>query len=232
MTHKALSISAVFQVTWGKLKRIDCKWQRAVLRTLFLACLMMSQLFQTPAAFALPPFEHLMRQVESVRTGLGSLTGQGLLTYGLYREVPVEMIREWGEPVRISLPESEMVFSHQMDGIDVVLRLAGVVLSGRDLIEALSLFGWSFEEAVQTLDFIDGRIVYVVGAQLQSNGVRIYIDRESYQIYRIDMPMPEGLYQLEMSEYLLVGGWFPQEIRVSRGDSPIFRLTMGEIQLQ
>lgn len=112
---------------------------------------------------------------------------------------------------------------------DTVLRLVGAALAAEDLPGALAAMGRSFEPEVAGLTLIDQAVVVILGAATSAPAVRIVLERDTFLLRRIELPMPEGVYRLEMEQYTLAQGWLPALITVTREGRSLLTLRLESV---
>lgn len=180
-------------------------------------------------ATALPPLDTIVEDLTRFRAASGDVTGRGLLTYGPFQDVPVRLQRNWNEVPVLLFADTRLEADWTDPALDIVLRMVGAALSAEDLFAAVEDMGRSLEPMVQTLAFRGDELVYVVGGSLLSPAARITVSRDTYRLRALELPMPEGVYALVMSEYELAAGWFPSSVTVRRDDRVLFDLRLTEL---
>jgi hypothetical protein len=189
----------------------------------------LAPLFTSPLS-ALPPLDTVTNGLEDFRSRTGDVVGNGTLTYGSFHDVAVHLVRGWESPLRLELADATLIGDWNDGQLDVVLRLLGAALSAESLDDALRELGRSLEPAIETLAFVDDTPVYVLGGALDAPTAHLWVERDTYRLRAIDLPMPEGVYVIELNEYTLAEGWFPSEIVVRRGETSLLRLTLSDLR--
>lgn len=173
---------------------------------------------------ALPPFDEIIEGLSAFRSSAGDVVGQGLLTFGEWESEEVELRRFWDDRVELSVDGEVIVVAWSDTDADLALRLVSAALAADDLSDALRTLGRSVEPNVETLAFIADEIVYVLGGALDSPTTHLYIERDLYRLRRIDVPMPDGQYRVELASYELDNGWFPRSIIVYLETQKLFQI--------
>lgn len=194
------------------------------------ALLVISALFIAPAAEALPPLDTVLEQLTRFRAATDDVTGRGRVTYGPHDDVRVELTRNWSEPPTLRFNRRDFVADWADPDLDVVLRLVGAALSAEDLPAALTEMGRSFSPEVAGLVLREGVLTYVLGGPPQDPTVHLYVERDTYRLVSVELPMPEGVYRVELADYSLAEGWFPQTISVHRGERTLFVMRLSELE--
>ena len=183
----------------------------------------------SPSAVALPPLDNVLEQLDRFRSATGDIHADGELTYGVFAGADVVLHRTWGSPPRLEVAGSTLVADWADEDMDIVLRLMGAALSAEDLSAAVVAMGRTLSPEVHTLALIDSVLVYVIGGPLDSPVVHVVLERDSYRLRRLDVPFPEGVYLVELSDYELADGWFPSTIEVRREDRVLLRLDLSDL---
>lgn len=191
--------------------------------------LVLLALIFSSSARALPPAETVTEQFTRFRSATGDITARGRLTYSTFDRQSVRLTRPWDEPATLRVDGETLVLDWRQDELDIVLRLVGACLSAEDLMAASSSLGRTLLEEVNTLTLLGDDLVFIVGGSTPSFP-RIFIERDTYRLRRFDFPLPEGLYQVELSDYELASGWFPALIRVTRDERVLLELTFSRLE--
>ena len=194
----------------------------------FLLCFAVMAL-HSPFAVALPPLENIFEQLDRFRSATGDVYGSGALTYGIYSEADVVLYRTWGSPPRLEVAGNTLVADWVDEDLDIVLRLLGAALSAEDLNAATVAMGRTLSPEVHTLALLDSEVVYVIGGPLDLPVVHVVLERDTYRLRRLDMPLPEGVYTVELDDYELAEGWFPSTIEVRREERVLLRLQLSDL---
>jgi hypothetical protein len=179
-------------------------------------------------SWALPPYATVMEDLEAFRQQAGDLEGTGQLTYADFQGEPVRWFRPGSGPLRLELAQATLEADWQNTDLDIVLRLLGAALGREPLSEALTELAEPLVTEVTTLAFIEDRVVWVIGGDLAERATRLWIDRDTFRLLRLEALTPDGLYRLDLSEYTLAGGWFPAHASVSRGRRVLLELSLAE----
>jgi len=182
------------------------------------------------SAVALPPLDNVLSGLERFRSLTGHLRGECRLTYSSRVGEILELDRPWNEPPRLTSSTESLVLDWADGGLDMPLRLVGATLGAEDLSEALRAMGRWLEPDLQTLAFIGDDVVFVVGGPLSAATPHVFIERETYRLRAVDLPMPEGNYRVELNHYSLADGWFPGEIVVMLQGEVVLQLTVSSIE--
>ncbi len=194
----------------------------------YAAFALLALVFST-GADALPPVDTVTEQLSRFRSATGDVTARGRLTYSTFDRQSVRLTRPWDEPATLRVDGETLVLDWRQDELDIVLRLVGACLSADDLVAASSSLGRTLLEEVHTLSMLGEELVFVVGGST-ATFPRILIERDTYRLRRFDFPLPEGVYQVELSDYELASGWFPSRIRVTRDERLLFEMTLNRLE--
>ena len=182
------------------------------------------------SSHALPPFDEIIEELSSFRSSSGDVVGQGLLTFGQWESDEVEIRRFWNDRIELEVDGELIAVSWSDTEADLTLRLVSAALVADDLSDALRALGRSVEPNVETLAFIGDEIVYVLGGAVDAPTPHLYIERDTYGLRRIELPMPEGQYRVELASYELGEGWFPRSIIVYLDTQKLFQLDLDELE--
>jgi hypothetical protein len=194
-----------------------------------LLCFAIITFLGTATAFALPPFQDVMEQLERFRSETGNLRAEGSLGYADQRDVAVEMHCSRGTAPLLTTSRSELRADWTDGSLDLVLRLVGAVLGASELAPALEQLGYALEPQLQTLLYLGDDLVYVVGGSQSAPVLRLYVERDTYRLRQVDFPTVDGMLVMHLDDYRLADGWFPSRITVEREQQSLFRLQLDRV---
>ncbi len=168
-----------------------------------------------------------MADMERFRAASGDLIARGRLEYAGRREA-VELSRRFGEPPVLTIAGAEQVVDWRQEGLDVALRIVGAVLGADELSEALTALGRPLTEQITTLAFLGDDVVWVIGGAVGVPTARLWVERETYRLRRVEVPMAGGTYVVSLDDYSLAEGWFPSRVVIRHGEREVFRLELAE----
>ena len=163
-------------------------------------------------------FNFIVAQLEQVRLSLSSVKAQGQLLLVSNTYPNSRLLLHKGK--ELELYAGDYLFpgpiSYQRSFHPLPLKLLSALMTGEQIIPALSTLGYTINPEKKELILLNKTIFYVMGEVRQRGDAQLWIDKNSYKPFKVLIQGKRNLWEVVFTyNDDILSGWFPATISIS-----------------